>query len=276
MPLSPIAEAAVDRVVGLLRPESRLLFVSGAGLSADSGLPTYRGIGGLYEGGLPATEGYPIEDVLSGGMLRRRPELTWRHLLEIARSAHGASFNRGHEVIAEMERHFADVWTFTQNVDGFHHAAGSRNVIDIHGDLHRLVCTDCDFARDVTATDYLGLELPPRCPDCGEVVRPDVVLFGEMLPEGKLDRLFERLADGPSIVLSIGTSSLFPYVEAPVRHALAHGTPTVEINPGRTDLSDDVDIQVPARAAEALDAIWSRYRARRPRDEPLSPARPPA
>lgn len=262
MSLDPSAVAAIDRVVELLRPESRLLFVTGAGLSADSGLPTYRGIGGLYEGGLPTTEGFPIEEVLSGLMLRIRPGLTWRYLLEIARSAQGATFNRGHQVIAAMESHFADVWTLTQNVDGFHQAAGSRNVIDIHGDLHRLICTRCEFAREITGDEDLDFDLPPRCPDCGAVVRPDVVLFGEELPADKFERIRTRLAKGFSVVFSVGTSSLFPYIEAPLYHAISCGTPTVEINPGRTDLSGDVDIQIPASAAEALDAIWSRYQDR--------------
>jgi NAD-dependent deacetylase len=264
MPLAEADDRAIDRVVGLLRPESRLLFITGAGLSADSGLPTYRGVGGLYEGGLTTTHGLPVEEVLSSAMLKRRPELTWTYLNEIARSARGASPNRGHHVLAEMEGHFADVWILTQNVDGFHRAAGSRQVVDIHGDLHRLICTRCDYDRTVGADDYAEFDVPPRCPSCGAIVRPDVVLFGEGLPMDKLNRFRGRLAEGFSAVFSVGTSSLFPYIEAPVYHARACGTPTVEINPGRTDLSDDVDIKITARAAEALDAIWARYRARRP------------
>lgn len=259
MSLDPSTEAAIDRVVELLRPESRLLFVTGAGLSADSGLPTYRGIGGLYEGGLPATEGYAIEEVLSGLMLQQRPELTWRYLLEVAKAAQGATFNRGHQVIAAMEDHFDDVWTLTQNVDGLHQAADSRNVIDIHGDFRHLICTRCEFARKIERIEELGPEFPPRCPTCGAIVRPDVVLFGEDLPLEKLQKLRDRLVEGFSVVFSVGTSSLFPYIEAPVYHAIANGTPTVEINPGRTDLSGAVTVQIPGRAAEILDAIWTRY-----------------
>jgi NAD-dependent deacetylase len=264
MPLSPEDSRAIDLIAGQLRPEARLLFVTGAGLSADSGLPTYRGIGGLYEGGLKTTHGFPIEDVLSGMMLQARPEITWTYLREIARASHGATFNRGHEVLAAMEGHFADVWVLTQNVDGFHRAAGSRQVIDIHGDLHRLICTRsrCDWSANVEAAEYVGMEIPPHCPECGAVIRPDVVLFGEMLPSEKFERFRRRLAEGFSAVFSVGTSSLFPYIEAPVYHAKSAGTPTVEINPGRTDLSDVVDVKLTARAAEALDAIWTRYQAR--------------
>jgi NAD-dependent deacetylase len=265
MPLTDVDKKAIDLIAEQLRPEARLLFVTGAGLSADSGLPTYRGIGGLYEGGLKTTHGHAIEDVLSGAMLRSRPEITWTYLREIARSSHGATFNRGHEVIAAMGGHFADVWVLTQNVDGFHRAAGSRQVIDIHGDLHRLICTRprCAWSANAEPADYVGMEIPPHCPECGAVIRPDVVLFGEALPMEKYGRFRRRLAEGFDAVFSVGTSGLFPYIEAPVRLAKAAGTPTVEINPGRTDLSGDVDLKITARAAEALDAIWTRYQGRR-------------
>src|SRR3982750_2543728 len=98
MTLNEADSRAIDHVVGLLRPDSRLLFVTGAGLSADSGLPTYRGVGGLYDGRTPE-EGLPIEMILSGRMLRSRPELTWKYLLEIGRACQGRTFNRGHRVI---------------------------------------------------------------------------------------------------------------------------------------------------------------------------------
>ncbi|HPM81943.1 MAG TPA: Sir2 family NAD-dependent protein deacetylase, partial [Candidatus Anammoximicrobium sp.] len=105
----------VDRVVDLLGDCRSLLFITGAGISADSGLPTYRGIGGLYDVDL-TEDGLAIEDILSGPMIRQDPELTWKYLIQIARAARGSRYNRGHEVIAEMEQHFERVWTLTQNV----------------------------------------------------------------------------------------------------------------------------------------------------------------
>ena len=115
-------------------------------MSADSGLPTYRGVGGLYNRG-ETEEGFAIEEMLSGPMFRQKPEWTWKYLREVEQACRGATFNRGHAVLAEMERHFERVWTLTQNVDGFHHRAGSRNVIAIHGDLGRSAARAAITAR---------------------------------------------------------------------------------------------------------------------------------
>jgi NAD-dependent deacetylase len=253
-------QEAIERVAAMLRPGHRLLFITGAGLSADSGLPTYRGVGGLYSDGLPTRHGMAIEEVLSGPVMKRRPDLTWEYLHQLERASRGARPNRGHEVIAEMERHFAGVWTLTQNVDGLHRRAGSRNLVDIHGDLHELVCTGC--ARRESVDDYDHLAPLPRCPACREIVRPDVVLFEEMLPKAKLATLNRELDRGFDVVFSVGTSSLFHYILGPVLEAKDDGIPTVEINPGQTDVSGEVDIKIAAGAAEALDDLWTRYRAR--------------
>jgi len=260
MSISNRDSEAIDRVVDFLRASRSVLFISGAGISADSGLPTYRGIGGLYDVNT-TEEGIPIEEILSGRMIETRPELTWKYLAEIARAAFGAGFNRGHEVIAEMEAHFERVWTLTQNVDGFHRQAGSTHVIDIHGDMHDLYCTACSFRR--TVSEFGELSLPPRCPECGAVVRPDVVLFGEMLPEAKVERLFRELAAGFDVVFTVGTTSVFPYIAQPVREAVRQGVPTVEINPGTSEVSHLVDVKLSLGAAAALDAIWERYQRRR-------------
>lgn len=261
MILSPTVESAIDRVVDWLQQAQRVLFITGAGLSADSGLPTYRGISGLYRGGIDAESGLRIEEILSGPMLRARPDLTWKYLLELERACRGANFNRGHEVIAEMERHFADVWTLTQNVDGFHHRAGSRKVIDIHGDLHVLICTSCAYRDEVEEFTYP--DLPPYCPWCGGVLRPDVVLFEEMLPVEKEMLLWSEVQRGFDLVFSVGTSSLFSYITDPVYYARDQGTPTVEINLGRTEVSDVVDVKISAHAADVLDTLWERFRAQR-------------
>lgn len=240
----------------LMRAKS-VLFITGAGMSADSGLPTYRGIGGLYSDGEPTAEGIRIEEILSGGMFRRKPELTWKHLLTIERACRGATYNLGHEIIAAFERSLERVWTLTQNVDGFHRLAGSRNVIDIHGDLHTLMCTLCNH-REVVA-DYSCLELPPRCADCDGIIRPDVVLFDEALPRPKLETLWRESDRGFDLVFSIGTSSLFPYITEPVLQALDSGIPAVEINPCQTDLSEQVNFKLSAGATEALSALWARF-----------------
>ncbi len=192
-------------------------------------------------------------------MLARRPDLTWRYLLEIEAACRDARPNRGHEVLARLEERLARVVVFTQNVDGFHRAAGSKNVIPIHGDLHELRCLGCGWR--VRVESYAGLTAPPGCPRCGALVRPDVVLFGEPLPEAELERLEAEVARGFDIVFAVGTTAQFPYVARPVLLAKAEGIPTVEINPGTTDLSEIVDIRLPSGAKHALRAIWNLFRS---------------
>lgn len=246
----------VQSIVAELQPRSRLLFITGAGMSAESGLPTYRGIGGLYERDL-TEEGIPIEEALSGEMFRHRPELSWKYLAEIGRAALAAKPNRGHYVLAEMEEHFKSVVILTQNIDGFHRAAGSKNVIDIHGDMHQLLCTECPYT--CSTDNFDRMEIPPRCPKCGAVLRPNVVLFGEMLDSEKLTRLNTEMGADFDIVFSVGTTSVFPYIAFPVVQANRLGWTTVEINPTETQVSDLVDYHFRAGAAQTLDAIWAAY-----------------
>jgi NAD-dependent deacetylase len=259
MPLCDQDRETIDRIVDLLERSSSVFFVTGAGISADSGLPTYRGIGGLYNAET-TEDGRPIEELLSGGTMRRQPELTWKYLSQIERACRGARCNRGHEVIAEMEAHFERLVVLTQNVDGLHRQAGSKEVIDIHGDLHNLLCTRCDFRQ--TLDDFSDLKVPPRCPECDAIIRPDVVLFGEMLPPEKVERLYAELDRGFDIVFSVGTTSVFPYIAAPVVRAAYLGKPSIEINPGVSEVSRVVTVRLALGAATALDAVWSRFRER--------------
>ena len=255
-PLDKHHDQVVAAVVNILRRCESILFVTGAGISADSGVPTYRGIGGLYDIEL-TEEGLPIEEILSGPMFSTRPELTWKYLGQIAAAARNATYNRAHEVIAEMERHFSRVWTVTQNVDGFHRLAGSRNVIEIHGNMRSLSCSACDLRVFVDNLDEF--DIPPRCSACSAILRPDVVLFGEMLPVEALSRLHRELGIGFGLVVSVGTSSVFPYIQEPLLAARRLGVPTIEINPTETVLSTAVDYRLALGAAQALDAIWNRF-----------------
>lgn len=245
----------LDAVVSLLAQSRHVLCVTGAGISAESGIPTYRGIGGLYDD-VNTTEGIPIEEALSGDMMRLKPAVTWKYIHQIEAASRNASFNRAHEVLSAFEERFERVWILTQNVDGFHRSAGSRNVIDIHGDIHRILCTACDYRT--TVDDYTGLAPVPVCPECAEPLRPDVVLFGELLPYEKVERMERELERGFDIVFSIGTTSVFPYITRPVLDAKLRGKATVEINPGTTMLSGEVDVQLPLGAVEALDTLWER------------------
>ena len=248
-------EDSLAQVAARLRRAERILFITGAGMSADSGLPTYRGIGGLYDGAV-TEEGVRIEEAISGPMFAARPEVTWKYLRQIEESCRGARFNRGHEVIAEIEQAKPRSWVLTQNIDGFHRAAGSRNIIEIHGRFSDLHCVACDYRR--TVEDYSTLPPLPECPHCGALVRPGVVLFGEVLPQAAVMALYRELGAGFDMIFSIGTTSQFPYIAQPVLMAQEWGALSVEINPAHTPVSDYVDYRFAAGAAATLDALWRK------------------
>jgi NAD-dependent deacetylase len=253
----PIDEhaATLDRVAELLAKARRVLFITGAGLSADSGLPTYRGLGGLYERNT-TEDGLRIEQVLSQSMFRQKPELTWKYLLEVEQVCRGASHNAAHRIIAALEKKLGCVVVLTQNVDGFHQRAGSSNVIDIHGDLHQIVCTRCRRRRRVSS--YAGFPALPRCQSCGAALRPDVVLFGENLPQEKLDGLLRELGCGFDLVVSVGTSGAFPIIRLPMIRAQVLGWPSVDINPQPNPMTALAEYHLPLRAASACEALWQR------------------
>lgn len=250
---------AVAEAAAILGAAKRVLFVTGAGISADSGLPTYRGIGGLYEDAA-TEEGIPIEVALSGRMLGERPELCWKHIAAIERACRGATFNAAHAFLAEYERAVPGSWVLTQNVDGFHRDAGSKNLIEIHGNVHEIFCMASACGWRETVASYEKLALPPRCPRCSALVRPDVVLFGEMLPGAAIDALQREMAAGFDAVFTIGTTSVFPYIAGPVVLAQRQGIPTVEINPGESEVSEIVDLRLRCGAAAAITAIRDAWR----------------
>ena len=254
MTLYTLADCAarIEAAGRLLSTARRILFITGAGLSADSGLPTYRGVGGLYEGALTDV-GLPIEQALSGAMFERRPDITWRYLSQIEASCRDARPNAGHYAIARLEAMHGAVTVLTQNVDGFHLMAGSHDVIEMHGTLRRLRCVDCGRCRQVD--NYAGLQIPPDCPHCGGVLRPDVVLFGENLPDQAVHRFEQVLAAGPDMIFSVGTGSSFPYIAGPMLWAIEQGIPTIEINPGHTPISERMMFRFRLRAAEVLPAL---------------------
>jgi len=252
--LPPPDPALVREVATTLSRARNILFVTGAGMSADSGLPTYRGVGGLYEDD-DTDEGIPIEAALSASVFATRPDLTWKYIAQIEAACRDAGPNRGHEVLARIEDLGVTTTILTQNGDGLHRAAGSREIIDIHGDVHHIHCTACAYASDVD--DYTWVtELPPACPECGAVLRPSVVLFDEMLDRAKVERLELALGSGFDMVFSIGTTSVFPYIAAPVHLARSLGVPSIEINPSDTPVTAHVTHKFPNGAADTLDALW--------------------
>ena len=258
------ADTVVDGVARLLVQARRVLFITGAGVSVDSGLPTYRGIGGLYHDRLTA-EGLTIEEALSGEMMARRPDISWKYIAEIEGNCRGARPNAAHRLIAAFEREKDMVCVLTQNVDGLHADAGSRQLIEIHGNVRRLRCNDCMQGRQVP--DYAGLQIPPECPRCCGTLRPDIVLFGEPLPAGAVERLEHVLETGLDLVVSIGTTSVFPYIAGPVLWAARHGVPSVEVNPGDTEVSRFVQYRLRMSASDALHELWYRTHSREPAED---------
>ena len=245
----------IDRIAERCQDATSVLFVTGAGISAESGLPTYRGVGGLYNRG-ETDEGLPIEELLSGEMLAANPAACWKYIHQIESACRGAGPSPAHEIVAAFERKIPRTWVLTQNVDGFHVRAGSTKVIEIHGNVEKLACMECTYRTRVSS--YVGLGDVPSCPRCHSVLRPEVVLFGEMLPAPAIAALERELAHGFDVVMSIGTTSAFPYIRAPVMLGRRHGALTVEINPEETEVSDFVHHRLRARAGEALSAIWRR------------------
>jgi NAD-dependent deacetylase len=203
-------------------------------------------------------------------MFRAHPEITWKYLWEIGAACAGRTFNRAHEVMAEIERWKPGTWVLTQNVDGFHRAAGSRNLIEVHGDIFELRCLQCRArysAEDLISGYRKAVRLPPACPACGGLVRPEVVLFEEALPEECVTAM-RGLADSAwDLVVAVGTSAVFPYIAGPVLHAKAARVPTVEVNPGWTELSAHVDHRIVEAAAAAFGKLWDLLRSEGSRSE---------
>jgi NAD-dependent deacetylase len=185
--------------------DTRVLVLTGAGASAESGIPTFRGVDGLWRN-------HPIEDVASPRGFTANPALVWEFYSERRAGAGPVKPNAGHVALAQLEQRLGDrLLLATQNVDGLHQAAGSQRVIEMHGSLWLTRCSRCDRApfRDTTAHAS-----PPVCEACGGLLRPDIVWFGENLDPRTFDRLSTFIADAVShrfVFLAVGTSGLvFP------------------------------------------------------------------
>ena len=261
-------EQKLETVAAELCRAKRVLFITGAGISADSGLPTYRGIGGLYNTE-KTEEGYPIEQCLSASIFRVRPDVTWKYMRLIGEAVLQCRPNPAHKIIAQWEKDFAKrsgkIVVFTQNIDGYHRLAGSENVLEIHGTLSELICTKCTWEMPLVLTESgisasfppLLQESVPKCPKCNAVIRPKIVMFEEMLPQAVLAQFTEEFANGTGfdMVFSIGTSAMFPYITGPVYEAIRSGKITVEINPVMGELSHQVTCHLPLGAADALTRL---------------------
>ena len=222
-----------------------MLVLTGAGVSAESGVPTFRG------GGQSAVwKGMPFDKISSAGMLERNLAEVWEWFDYRRGVIEKIEPNAGHRALARWQDRFEDFTLATQNVDGLHQAAGSRDVIELHGNLWRARCTACRAQYDLRDKESeAGRSY--TCTECGSYLRPDVVLFGEIVPA----RAIERAAAAASrceLCFVVGTSALvYPAAGLP-EVARAAGAFTVEVNPERTPLSDLCDARVQGRAGEVL------------------------
>ena len=249
---------AMARVRECLQSADRILAVTGAGVSVASGLPTYRGVGGLYTS-QDTEDGMPIERALSGSVFQRQPALTWKYIHAIERAGRGASPNGIHQGLVELEKRGHHVTVLTQNVDGLHRQAGSSRVIAIHGAVDEVRCTQCTHSGSFA--EFAADQPEPRCPMCGRWLRPNVVLFGEMLRQDDVWQMHREFALGFDLVLSIGTTSVFPYIQEPIHRASQWNALTVEINPSVTEVSHLVHERFACPAEQWMEELLAGRQA---------------
>lgn len=215
-----------DELVRQLRAADVVVVLTGAGTSAESGIPTFR----EAQTGLWAQ--YDPQELATPQAFRRNPRLVWEWYAWRREIVGRANPNPGHYALATLERNVPRFMLITQNIDGLHQRAGSQNVIELHGSLKRAKCFDDDRPVETWDTG----EIPPRCPHCGGYLRPDVVWFGEMLPHNALRRAFDatRAAD---VFLTVGTSGIVQPAASLPLEAVERGAPVAEINPEHTPLT---------------------------------------
>jgi NAD-dependent deacetylase len=214
-------------LIRALRSARRVTALTGAGVSAESGVPTFReALTGLWAQ-------YNPEELATPQAFRRNPKLVWEWYASRRQQLSQVQPNPGHLALAEMEPHFGCFTLITQNVDGLHQRAGSRNIIELHGNIQRVRCFDEDTPVETWPE---GEEVPPRCPCCGGLLRPDVVWFGELLAPAALEAAFSA-ARACDVFLSIGTSGLVQPAASLPPMAIEQGTVVVEINPNPTPLT---------------------------------------
>ncbi|MCK4336321.1 MAG: NAD-dependent deacylase [Candidatus Aminicenantes bacterium] len=235
----------LDPLIDILVNAKNIAVLTGAGISAESGIPTFRGEEGLWKQ-------YRAEDLATPGAFENDPSLVWEWY-DWRRGIIGSKDpNPGHSVLASWEKDFPLFHIITQNIDGLHQKAGSKNVLELHGNIWKLRCTEKGTLFD---DQHVPLEeIPPLCPDCGALLRPHVVWFGESLDMGILNAAF-RLSGECDVMFVVGTSAVVqPAASLPLT-AREAGAVIVEINPDDTPLTAYVDFSFQGRSGEILSLI---------------------
>jgi len=243
--VSPAPGSSPPReVVSCLRKAEHVVALTGSGISAESGVPTFR----EAQTGLWAR--YDPQQLATPEAFARDPRLVWEWYEWRRGLVSSAAPNPGHTALAELEERVPEFILVTQNVDGLHQRAGSREVVELHGNIMRTKCS----LEGVIVECYEDEEKPPLCPGCGAPLRPDVVWCGEMLPSAALESA-SAAARRCDLFLSIGTSSMvYPAAALPYQ-ALEAGATLAEINPDETPLSRSADFTLRGRAGEVLPRL---------------------
>lgn len=232
-----------EKLLAVLREAQHVCVLTGAGISAESGVPTFR------EAQTGLWEQYDPLELATPEAFRKDPSLVWRWYRWRRNMVAAAKPNSGHLALARLAQLVPQLTLITQNVDGLHQKAGSREVIEFHGNIFENRCftedraVECDSESDI-----------PACPHCGGPVRPGVVWFGEPIPETRLEKSFSAATDC-SVFLSVGTSSLVYPAAGLAECARAGGAITVEINPNPTEMSSQFDVSLADKAGSVLPQL---------------------
>ena len=225
----------------------KIVFVTGAGISQESGIPTFRGKDGLWRN-------YDAMKLATIDAFYDDPKLVWEWYNERRHNIFSAEPNQGHKAIAELEK-FAEVVVLTQNIDGLHQKAGSTRVLELHGSIIKIKCTVCDF-NDKIMTDFS--ENPPLC-KCGNILRPDVVWFGESLPQDVWQNAIIH-ANQCDLMIIAGTSLVVSPANTLPIYAKQNNAMLIEINPENTEMSSEMDLTIRDTSANALPKFVSYFK----------------
>jgi NAD-dependent deacetylase len=235
-----------NSLIEKLKSAKSILFFTGAGISAESGIDTFRGKGGLWNK-------MSAQELASFDGFMKNPDLVWEWYQYRRKIVRETEPNAGHKIIAEFEKHFNEVTVVTQNVDNLHKRAGSSNILELHGNIERNYCMDCKTFYEVEK--YIEANEVPRCEECGSMIRPDVVWFGEMLPQNIFAEA-ERKASSSDICFIVGTSAVvYPAAYIPLS-AKEGGATLVEINIESTEISSITNYSIIGKAGEVLPQIY--------------------
>jgi NAD-dependent deacetylase len=256
-------------LLSLMKPDARVTVLTGAGVSAASGLPTFRGSDGLWKQFRPETLATP-------DTFRRDPKLVWEWYDWRRQKISACRPNAAHLVLAKWSKTFPGFTLITQNVDGLHERAGTENVLRLHGSIWEVSCWDgCRKAPDRWRDDTLPFaQIPPACPHCGGMIRPGVVWFGESLDPVIVDRA--AAATECDVFFTIGTSAVVYPAAGFVDLARRNGAYTVEINPEATPFSHAVDRSVRGSAESVLPELVGGLKGRSCRRSVINPGDWPA